>query len=225
MEARLALSAPGAVHVAEATQAERQFLDGLNGALGTNLAFSPAAWEAIARVPFANAGNTDAYKARLRKGGVPFVEGGSVVVVIGAFSGDATSAVDGMADVLRAFRRQNRAYAAHTAAGVLIEGRTIRVLTFLPAKGAKPAKSAGLAASYVMRSVDGLLGAPTGGIFGSGDRKDILNDVRRTLKGLTFEFGPGGAFKVSRNGSPGFFHPDGGYSVANAQDRVTFSGS
>jgi hypothetical protein len=231
------------------TELERRFLDGLNASLEPDLTFSPGAKEAMTRVPFSYRNDIDAYKAKLRGNKVAFKESGSIVVIKGTFikgstspeitcdspgiqsniqfrSPDIQSYIDDFTVAFRGYRRRNRAYASHTAAGVLIDpsSGTIRVLTFLPAKSAAPPKpvARALAGSYVVRSVDGLVGIPSGVALGSGDRKDLLLDTTRTLKGLTFEFAPLGKFKVSRPGTRNAVHPEGTYQIANG--GVQFDG-
>ena len=231
------------------TELERRFLDGLNAYLEPDLTFSSRAREAMARVPFSFRKDVDAYKAKLRGNQVAFKESGSIVVIKGTLIQGTTSPdiqpdspgipsyiqfrppdiqsyIDDFAVALGRYRRRNRAYASHTAAGVLIDpsSGTIRVLTFLPAGPAKPAMPVGraLGGSYVVRSVDGLVGTPSGVALGSGDRKDLLLDTTRTLKGLTFEFAPFGKFKVSRPGTINSVHPEGTYQIAKG--RVQFDG-
>jgi hypothetical protein len=157
MEGRVALSASAihskVMHVAASeqgpTELERRFLDGLNSYLAPDLTFSPRAREAMTRVPFSFRKDVDAYKAKLRANKVAFTESGSIVVMKAATTADFLSEVEPFADALKRFRRGNRAYASHFAAGVVIAppSGTIRVLTFLPSKPAKPAMPVGRAAA------------------------------------------------------------------------------
>jgi hypothetical protein len=156
------------------TQLERRILDGLNATLEPDLTFSPAARQAMTRIPFSFRNDVNAYKVKLRGNKVAFKESGSIVVIKGTTSGDIQSSIDDVVQALVAYRRRNRAYASHTAAGVLIDpsSGTIRVLTFRPLRpAARPSMAAGraLAGSDVVRSVGGLAATPSGVATGLGE--------------------------------------------------------